>query len=542
MAALNQVMHVETTEMSNSERRRDRIVWTSLVFAALIGALVGSLYLTRLDTAPVYLAHDEVQFARQAYSLLTTGRDLIGQHRPLYFSEPGFLAGREPMSIYLTAAWLFFRPLSTTTIRLPSAIVGILNVVLMFGLARFVFKRRDLACVAAVILALTPAHFIYSRFATDVVYPLPFAMLWLLGVAAFFERGTLGPLFAAACALGAGMYSYLVATVLMPMYWALTEAALLKRRSIVPQVILAAGLCLPLFPLLFWHVSHPERYADLISSYHFYDAHRFNPLQGVKDVFSFFGMGVRLDTYWNCFNPGMLFFSGDSSIMVSTRKVGVFLLPMAVLLPLGLHHIWKNRRTPFHLILIGALVLSPIPSVMTAEVAIRRTILMLPFATVIATFGVEYLVTAERRWLRIVAIVLIGLMPLQFARFYGDYFGDHRMRSAYWFGGNILGGMDQLVRLQSESARPRAYLSTAISYVDEYWPYSLATHHREDLANQTAYFDPRTLNPATLPTRTLLMIGVGEPVEPLLKADDWAKVALIPEPNGSPFFTIFERR
>ncbi len=536
------VAPIDIAETSRPKSLATWAVWRTLAAAALIGIGTGALYVTRLDTAPVYLAHDEVQFARQAYSLLTTGADLVGQHRPLYFSERGFTAGREPMSIYLTAALLSFRPLTTTTIRLPTAVVGVLNVLLMFALARYLFKRDSLASVAAIILALTPAHFIYSRFAVDVVYPLPFAMVWLLGLAAYFERRTLGPLVGAAGALGAGVYSYLVATILMPMYWGLTAIALLWKRSFRPLLVASAVFCAALLPLLLWHAMHPERYAELVSSYHLYDAHRFNPLQGAKDVFSYFGMGVRVDTYWNSFNPSILFFSGDPSVMVSTRQVGTFLLPMAILLPLGLHALWTRRRTPFHLILIGALLLSPIPAVMTAEVASRRTILMLPLAALIATYGVESLVRHRRRWPAIVAVALIGFMPFQFTRFYRDYFGDHRQRSGYWFGGNIIGGMDELVRLQSDPSRPSAHLSNAIWYVDEYWPYTLATHHREALLERSVYFDARTLDPVTLPARTLLMIGVGDPLEARLTAAEWSKIRVVPDAGGAPSLVIYERR
>jgi len=50
--------------------------------------------------------HDEVNFALQAQSVAATGRDTNGRLLPLYFSETGFEAGRDPIVIYLTAATL----------------------------------------------------------------------------------------------------------------------------------------------------------------------------------------------------------------------------------------------------------------------------------------------------------------------------------------------------------------------------------------------------------------------------------------------------
>ena len=50
----------------------------------------------------------------------------------------------------------------------------------MFFIVRRLFKCDWLACAAAGMLAMTPAHFILSRYALDYLYPLPFLLGWLL--------------------------------------------------------------------------------------------------------------------------------------------------------------------------------------------------------------------------------------------------------------------------------------------------------------------------------------------------------------------------
>ena len=94
--------------------------------AVLVVALV-AIYATRLGFAPIYLVHDEVNFSLQAVSVADTGRDLNGRLLPVYFSEPEFTAGRDPMMIYATAVALQVLPLSESAVRLPTALVGVLK-------------------------------------------------------------------------------------------------------------------------------------------------------------------------------------------------------------------------------------------------------------------------------------------------------------------------------------------------------------------------------------------------------------------------------
>ena len=94
--------------------------------AAVLIAGALALYATGLEVSPVYLTHDEVIYARNAYSIATTGRDLSGQFLPISIPVTGtFFA--TPANIYTTAAFLTVLPLSEITIRLPSVLVGLVS-------------------------------------------------------------------------------------------------------------------------------------------------------------------------------------------------------------------------------------------------------------------------------------------------------------------------------------------------------------------------------------------------------------------------------
>jgi 4-amino-4-deoxy-L-arabinose transferase-like glycosyltransferase len=391
---------------------RDRRLLVA-VAALAIAAATASLYATRLFDSPVYLAHDEIKFALQAHAIATTGRDINGIVMPLFFGEEGFSAGRDPISVYLTALFLRVLPFSESSVRMPSALVGVLNTVLMFVLAYRIFKRLFLAAAAALLLALTPAHFMYSRFALDVQYPLPFLMVWLLCLSAYLERKRLRTLFTAMLAIGLGAYSYLAFLVMTPVYVLLTACTLRRERALRPYLVAAAGFALALTPLIVWQFRHPGRYADLLGAYRLYEP-GLEPLRNAPGLFSASSVSARADVLWNFFNPSYLFFSGDSSVANSTRLAGVFLLPC------GIYQILSARRTPFTTLLLWGFVTAPLAATVLAEIAIRRAMVMLPFAVLIATFGVQFLLEAPQRIWRVSAIAVLALAPLQFTYFYAD--------------------------------------------------------------------------------------------------------------------------
>lgn len=513
----------------------DRRLRVALAVVA-VAALTTLLYATRLDDSPIYLAHDEIKFALQAQAIATTGRDINGITMPLFFVEEEFSAGRDPISIYLTALFLQVLPFSASSIRLPSALVGVSNCLLMFVLAYRIYNRLFLAMAASLLLALTPAHFMYSRFALDVQYPLPFLMAWLLCLLAYLERRRLRALFAATLAIGLGAYSYLAFLVMTPVYMLLTGSALRRERSVRPYIVSAAGLVLALLPLLLYQIGHPTRLADLVGAYRLFDTGS-SAAPNAAPGFTAASAVARADVFWNFFNPSFLFLSGDSSVANSTRLVGVFLLPVAVLLPCGVYHVLTERRTPFNTILLWGFVTAPVAAAILAEIAIRRALAMLPFAVLIATFGLERLLANPQRIWRFAGVVVLALVPIQFAYFYADYVGDYRLRSSSWLGGNMRGGVVALIE-QAHDPDAAIYLNSAIPYVDAYWTFYLIEHGRSDLSGQTVYYDPAQADLHLAPRGTLLLTTARDRIG----ADgEWLPVDVVNEVNGTPSFAIYRK-
>jgi 4-amino-4-deoxy-L-arabinose transferase-like glycosyltransferase len=528
--------------------------------AALLALPVVSIYALYLQRSPVYLAHDEVFFALQAHSIASSGHDLNGRFLPLYFqiAAAGFWA--TPVTIYLTALFLKFLPVSDAVIRLPSVLVGLVDIWLVYLVARRIFARETPALVAAALLALTPAHFIHSRLAYDELYPVPFVLAWLLCMASFVERRRLSLLFAGTALLGVGVYSYIASVILMPLYVLLTCVVLIRTptRSARPYIVAIVGFAAPAILLVPWLLTHPAQYGDEIRMFSLYDTQTLGPLQGLRRMLSWTSVGEHLSVYYNYFDPSFLFFSGDTSIHSSTRQAGVFLLPLAIFLPVGIWQVARHWRTGLNLVLLLGLVSAPVAATLVGQsYRINRALVMLPFAALIATFGADYLLTARHRALRIAGVALLVLVPVQFASFYRDYLTDYRVRSSVWFERNLRGGLESILDITArrreagrrgnevENDVPAVYLNKNIGWIGYYWQFYLLKHHRYDLLNQTIYFDPRNVDLSGAPKGSLILSRCGEAArsedEALASSSLLKRVTVITEPDEKPSFVVLEK-
>src|SRR5947209_4748876 len=84
-------------------------------------------------------------------------------------------------------------------------------VLLMAAVARKLWPGPRYAAAGAVMLALTPAHFILSRGIGDFICVLPFVLAWLWCLLTSVENGRASIAFAAGAALGIGVYTHIAA-------------------------------------------------------------------------------------------------------------------------------------------------------------------------------------------------------------------------------------------------------------------------------------------------------------------------------------------
>jgi len=484
-----------------------------------------ALYFRAAGAVPVYVGGDEARFAIAASSIASTGRDPAGNRLPLFFhlsdslnADQGGTRWYQPLLFYLMALAFRGLPVTEQSMRLPTAIIGVLDVWLIYLVARRLFADRGWATLAALLLALSPAHFIFSRQALDYICPLPFVLAWLWCVMAAAETGSVRMSLATGLILGLGFYSYIASWATMPLLLLITCGALYRSVASPGRPMLAAtiGFALPVLAAIGWLVFHPDMWRDTVARYTAYDARHLSPLQGLKD---FVGANVRerVSVYWDYFNPAYLFFSGGSNLSTATRRAGVFLLPVSILLACGIRELWR-RHDASGAVLAAGLVVAPLPATLVGErYAIQRELVVLPFAVLIATFGALFLLRHSIRALRLSGMLLLLAMPVQFAFFCQDYFNDYRIRSAFAFDpANVRGIAEYLISSHSSGAVPPIYLSDDLDDVAARWRFYLIKHRREDMLTRSSLFTATGFDLRQAPAGSLLVLYANDPSVPAL--------------------------
>ena len=503
---------------------------TALIAAAIViaGAL---LYTTALDHVPPYLIHDEAQGALQAHSIATTGRDLSGRLLPLYFTEPEFPPGRDPALIYVTALGLKVLPFTEAGARTPTALVAVLNLVLMFFAARALFRSTAAGVLAAVMLALMPVHFIRGRLLLSPMYSVPFVLGWLWSLGRF-EQQPSARRFVAACAwLAIGMYSYLAAVVMMPLYLLMTlgvAARSLRWRS----AVLAAGTFIVcLLPMAAWYLTHPERNAQIVSAYQLSGGAGGSWLAAASAA-----AGKYLNLYWLFFDPAYLFASGDASMINSTRTSGLLPVAFAVLLPVGLVALLR-RGTPIGWVLGAGFLAAPLVSVISGAIEMNRVMFVIPFAALVATAGAMALWQSRSIVPRALAAALVLSIGWQFTGFHRAYMSSgYRLTAANWFSGNVREALRELIVRSGDAP---IYISTEIEWVHRMWRFYAIEAGRIDLLSRTSYVSEP---PVTAAAGSKLLCPEGSArCGALTGSGAWQRVVVVPSIDATHRYVILER-
>jgi len=159
----------------------------AVFFLILILSLATCLRLWKLDSIPPSLYSDEANLGYNAYSILKTFRDEHGIFLPV--SLRSFGDWKPPLPAYLMIPPIYLFGLNEFSVRLPSAILGVGSVFLIYRLVNLIFLsasfRGKAALLSAFFLALSPWHLLQSRASMLVMVALYFLQLGVY----FFLKG-----------------------------------------------------------------------------------------------------------------------------------------------------------------------------------------------------------------------------------------------------------------------------------------------------------------------------------------------------------------
>ena len=369
------------------------------LFLALIIAVALALRIYKLDLVPPSINWDEAANGYNAWTIANYGTDEWGKPYPWYFIS--FRDNKHPVHIYITSIFVKIFGLSDFTVRLPSAIFGTLNVVLLFFLTKLLFRNNLIGLIAAFLLAISPYGIQFSRYNHEANFALFF---FLLGLTLFFlgiEKKNIALSFAF-LSFGICLISYHSSKAIVPITILILMIFYLRQIINLKKFFLLGGLFFSLFliiialnrPLLglarLRQSSIQEEQIKKTYLYKEYKSRMFGKLE------------VIFNQYSSHFQPQFLFLTGDKNPRHSSQYVGEFYKIDGFFLSLGTiflvlsmlrgkNNFWERIKIPF--IIITLALVAPLPSTFVRDAPhAGRSLFMMGIWHIIAAYGIFRLI------------------------------------------------------------------------------------------------------------------------------------------------------
>jgi 4-amino-4-deoxy-L-arabinose transferase-like glycosyltransferase len=418
-----------------------------------LGAVVAGLvvvHLLGLGGAPPGLYSDEASIGYNAWAVAHTGVDEHGVRLPLFFEAFGEY--KNPVYVYLLAPLTWVLPLTPATERLPAALCSLGVVAAAAATAWRLTRSRPVLLATLLTAGLTPWLAVEGRVGFEVISMVLALSVALLCLVHLLEDGGVRWGLGAGLALGVSVYAYSTGRLLVALLTALLLAVLLPRRRLPETLAVMLPVVAAYLVLAVWAQGHPGALTGRFSSLSI-TADNPSPLVAAQRF-------VR--NYASYVGAPFLATHGDSNPRHNTGFGGMLLLASLPAVLLGVATCLRHLRGPLHRVLLGGLLLAPVPAALTAEGTPHalRASAMLPFLLVIAVLGWAMLLpTLLDRRLRAVAVVLLVAAGGEAAAFEHDLFVDWPGRALAAFDS---GEVDAIQRAHDQAGGHLVHLSTTL--------------------------------------------------------------------------------
>lgn len=390
-----------------------------------------------IDKVPPSLFGDELDVGYQAYSILKTGKDYMGNPWPLHFKS--IAEYRTPLYLYSAVPTVALFGITPLGVRLPSILFGTLLVPVYFFFVYELTKNKRVSLLASLLLTITPWHLQYSRAGFEVsemlfflIYGL-YAFLKGLKKCRWFYVSAFFLAFTPWIYNTAKLYLPLSLVVMVFIYW--RDLIKIPKKYLIISFTIFSIIITP-FIVSTLYGGGNERFVGIsifnnpemegiigfsrltdnqITQNYLPD---FMQSVAVSRVFHnkyIFALDAFAKNYIQAFSTSFLFLRGDPNPRQNLIGHGELYLFLAPFLLLGLYIFYKSTLNKKHKLLVFALfILSPVPSALTqggGEHA-TRLILMLPFLLFLITLAIYESYTVLKMCFRNIYLAVIGLLVI----------------------------------------------------------------------------------------------------------------------------------
>lgn len=418
--------------------------WLVLILIAAAG-----LRLYALNKVPPSLHWDEAALGYNAYSILKTGRDEYGHWLTLIFKSFGDY--KPGLYVYLTVPFVAILGLTEMAVRLPSALIGIATVWLLYQTTWLLFKKRELSLLASFALAVSPWHLHFSRGAWEANV----ALFFILGGIYSFLRANkkeIKWLYFSALSFTGAVLVYQggkinVPLIVLGLWLCFSEKAKrLPKKHLLKAAVLLFIFSLPILMAIFTGGGGRLRVMSVLS-YH-------RPVEEISQILSqdrgnkfyfqlfqsetFFFIRSILGRYFNHFSGRFLFFEGDwSSPRHSVPYAGVLYYLDLIFLLAGIYWLTQQKSSSEKFVWYWLLV-SPLPAALSRDAiqAVRAMMMVLPLMTIIGAgiFQIRQWIAKQKYAVKTICYSLLAISYLWCFIYYLDQYYVHypRRSSEFW--------------------------------------------------------------------------------------------------------------
>lgn len=433
----------------------------------LILALSALLRLPYLNTHMPSLYGDEIAIGYNAYSIVKTGRDEFGHFFPLQFQSWG--DQKNPVYIYAVALTQLVTGPTPASVRIPSALAGILAVYLTYRLALLLNLSRATALFSALLLSVTPWHLHLSRGGYEANLALTFG---LASVVALLSKK---PVFSA-LNLALGAYTYYTSKLFLPAlllfvwlstYWGAPFKAWLK--PFLRYWTLVIIFALPALYLMIFQngqarfkainiFNNPQVINYVERGRNFFDNNQSLIAKLTENRWGYHFQEF-VGYYFDNFSGQFLFVGGDSNVRYGLANHGMLYLLDAPLIAIGLFLLYAKNRRAFYF-LLGWLLLAPLPTALVGKAYGLRSLAMLPIPEILAGYTLSVWLTKFKKsriattayvLFTICYLLLFGNWLLRYIYqypSYGRYWYDSPMKEAIDYANEREDQYDQIIITQ----------------------------------------------------------------------------------------------
>lgn len=384
------------------------------------------LRVIHLDENPPHLGNDEISIAYDAYSVSKTFRDEHNNFMPLSFRSHNTY--KAPLTIYLVAVTTKMFGNNEYSVRLPSAIFGVLTIIVLGLLVKELTRNSSLALISIFILTISPWHIYTSR----IIYESNIALFFITtGIFLFYRWVSTASYFyiiLSFIAFALSMYGYHTEWIFTP--FLIFILIILYRDKLRNSNIFWLSFCffiILILPLIFDYFNNLHTNArantELIyqnpAVYKVLHDNNFSFLQKLALLLKTF-----LGNYSSYINLGGLFFNGTSiPFHDAPLRLGLFpwiLLPCFFVDLVGFKKLF-GENTKF--LIIWTITSPIIPALTIGETNIVRNLTsIIPYVIVLSTGSFLIWNNIHNKWVKICVIGLSIIFAFQLVQFYYRFY------------------------------------------------------------------------------------------------------------------------